>query len=58
MFSNNAYSKTIPLCGIKWGKLLGESDNEQTWKLVFKLVSRIFDSSYVLSCSHDFKLAV
>ena len=36
MFSNNAYSKIIPLCRIKWGELLGESDNEQTWKLVFK----------------------
>ena len=27
-------------------------------KVIQRLFSRIFDSSYVLSCGHDFKLAV
>ena len=48
MFSNNAYSKIIPLCRIKWGELLGESDNEQTWKLVFKACCKsVLDNSII-----------
>ena len=48
MFSNNAYSNTVPLCRIKWGELLGESDNEQTWKLVFKACCKsVLDNSII-----------